>query len=94
MAVSIKGVEIVLHGTKSQKTSLIDTTCTYPEPDQSSPQHSILSLKGQSKCYLSTHVSVNVSSSVFKILNYHDLLLHHSVIQRHTVVSFIPEVEI
>jgi hypothetical protein len=24
------------------------STCTYPEPDQSSPQHSILSLKGPS----------------------------------------------
>jgi hypothetical protein len=34
------------------------STCTYPEPDQSSPQHSILSLKGPSKCYLSTYVSV------------------------------------
>jgi hypothetical protein len=33
-------------------------TCTYPGPDQSSPQHSILSLKGPSKCYLSTYVSV------------------------------------
>jgi hypothetical protein len=30
------------------------STCTYPEPDQSRPQHSILSLK----CYLSTYVSV------------------------------------
>jgi hypothetical protein len=24
------------------------STCTYPEPDQSSPQHSLLSLKGPS----------------------------------------------
>jgi hypothetical protein len=32
------------------------STCTYPEPNQCSPQHSLLSLKGQ--CYLSTYVSV------------------------------------
>jgi hypothetical protein len=25
------------------------STCTYPEPDQSSPQHLILSLKGPNK---------------------------------------------
>jgi hypothetical protein len=34
------------------------STYTYPEPDQSSPQQSILSLKGQSQCYQSTYVSV------------------------------------
>jgi hypothetical protein len=34
------------------------STCTYPEPDKSNLQHSILSLKGPSKCYLSTYVSV------------------------------------
>jgi hypothetical protein len=34
------------------------STCIYPEPNQYSPQHSILSLKGPSKCYLSTYVSV------------------------------------
>jgi hypothetical protein len=34
------------------------STCICPEPNQSCPQHSILSLKGQSECYLSTYVSV------------------------------------
>jgi hypothetical protein len=32
-------------------------TCTYPEPDQSSPQHSILSLKG--KCYNTDAINKN-----------------------------------
>jgi hypothetical protein len=33
------------------------STCTYPEPDQSSPQHSILSLKGLSLSYVNVILS-------------------------------------
>jgi hypothetical protein len=51
------------------------STCTYPEPDQSSPQHSLLSLKGPSECYLSTYVSVFLVVSLQPI---HIPLLPHS----------------
>jgi hypothetical protein len=34
------------------------STCTHPEPDQSSPQHAIIFLKGSSYCYISTYVLV------------------------------------
>jgi hypothetical protein len=32
------------------------SNCTYPEPDQSSPHHPIVSLNGPSYCYISTDV--------------------------------------
>jgi hypothetical protein len=38
------------------------STCTYPEPDQSSPQHSLLSLKGPS---LSIHLRLGLHSGLF-----------------------------
>jgi hypothetical protein len=34
------------------------STCTYPEPDQSSPHHPILPLQRWSQCYLTIYVSV------------------------------------
>jgi hypothetical protein len=40
----------------SQKLS----TCTYPEPDQSSPQHSLLSVKGPS-----IHLRLGLPSGLF-----------------------------
>jgi hypothetical protein len=40
------------------------STCTYPEPDESSPQHSILSLKGPS--YI-THIYIYINLTVMCI---------------------------
>jgi hypothetical protein len=54
------------------------SSCTYPEPDQSSPQHSILSLK-RSILMLSIHLRLGLPSGLF-LSGFHIALYNQAVV--------------
>jgi hypothetical protein len=60
------------------------STCTYPEPDQSSPQHSILSLKGQSEFH--SILAVTTASELPRLCSANAEQLNSS-----TLVHALPE---
>jgi hypothetical protein len=68
------------------------STCTYPEPDQSSPQHSIISLKGPF-LMLSLHLRLGLPSGLFPsgfpIDNLYKFLLTYPLLIKAIIVVMI-----